>query len=112
MTSKYLDKYRLCIDAFGDMPIWSLQHPQKEAEDAYMIKIVDYDQNLKLDKDLINELDRLAKIDALWFDVYITCEIQYIPGIVTEDIIEDYPIITKMKIFQIEIENGKEAGQP
>ncbi len=32
-----IDSYTLVADAFGPMPIWSLQHPTQEAQNSFMI---------------------------------------------------------------------------
>jgi len=112
MKTKYLKRYILCIDAFGDMPLWSLQHPKTGARDSYMLKVIEYDSIFKQDDYLINELDRLAKIDRMWFNVYITCKIHYAPLETEGQIIKDYKMVKKMTIIKLEIENDKEIGQP
>jgi hypothetical protein len=114
METKQLKKYLLCIDGFGDMPLWSLQHPIKGTEDCYMIKIIDY--TIPKEHDIIDELERLAKIFEMWFDIYITCTIEYDNHYTNKygDDIKDfeYNIIHKIIIEKIEIENEKEIGQP
>jgi hypothetical protein len=116
MKSKYLKGYRLVIDGFmdnGEGALWSLMHPIKSnATTMYMINILDFDPILKEDKDLINELERLAKIDGMWFDIYITCNIGYVPLEFDGEIEPLYNIVKSMQILKIEIENGKEPGQP
>lgn len=117
MKTKYLRRYLLCIDGFtdsGDGRLWSLQHPIKGTSvESYMVNLLDYDPMLKQDTDLINELERLAKVDEMWFCVYITCKISY--ESVKDDEgkpIEEFQMIKKMRIDKIEIENSKEPGQP
>lgn len=114
MKTKHLKGYRLLVDAFGDMPIWSLQHA-KGSGAFYMIKLVEY--TIPKEHDIINELDRLAIIcNDMWFDVRITCDIEYDHNFIDMDgkviKIPEYNIVHKIKILKIEIENDKEAGQP
>lgn len=113
LKTKYLKGYFLCSDAFGDMPIWSLMHPKKEAEDYYLIKAIDW--TIDKEYDLVNLFERLAKIEEMWFMVYIDAKIKY--RICTwekkpkyKD--EYFKIIEEIKIEKIEIENDKEEGQP
>jgi hypothetical protein len=112
LQSKYLEGYFLCCDAFGDMPIWSLMHPEKEAEDYYIIKAIDF--TVDKDHDLINLLERLAKIEEMCFMVYIYAEIKYrvCHWSNPKDKYDYIKIIEEIKIDKIEIENDKEKGQP
>jgi hypothetical protein len=108
MKTKYLKGYRLVVDRFGTIELWSLNHP-KDTEEFYMLKYIDYHPKLKEDNYLINELNRLAQIDEMWFSIYITGKITYDPA---QDYITSYNNITSLKIEKIEIENEKEIGQP
>ena len=37
MKKRKIEDFILVVDAFGPMPMWSLQHPIKEAKDSFMI---------------------------------------------------------------------------
>ena len=113
LQTKYLKGYFLCCDALGDMPIWSLMHPEKEARDYYLIKAVDF--TIEKEHDLINLLQRLGEIDEMWFMVYINAKIKYRICTHTDkpENKDDYvKIIEEIRIDKIEIENDKEPGQP
>ena len=112
MKTKKIKGYTFCVDGFGKMPIWSLMHPTKESDEAYLLKLNDY--TISKEHDLINLLERLAKIDEMWFSIYITGTIKYEilkpKGIHSKD--EEINVIKELKIDKIEIENDKEKGQP
>lgn len=114
MKTKHLKQYRLVCDGImdnGEGGLWTLQHPTKEAQDYYLLKFFSYDPMLIQDTDLINELDRLGQVDALWFEVLITCTIKY-DNTFHDEVMDEMRIIKTMKIEKIEIENMKEPGQP
>ena len=66
--TKKLKEWAFVADMFGPMKVWSLQHPMKDAMDAYSI-----DPYGK--QDFIKVLDELACIN--YFDIYLNVEIKY-----------------------------------
>ena len=69
-------------DAFGDFPIRTLQHPTKEAKDAYLFlysktkrlpELPEVKKSAKISLDFLLKIDRLKLVG----DIYITGEMKY-----------------------------------
>jgi len=91
--------YRLVFDAMGELPIVSLQHPERENEDA----IIMIDLKNERTAEVINELE---EIDKLEYGIYITGRIDTI-----YDAEKDMTFATDLRIEKVEIEDEAEEGK-
>lgn len=97
MKTKLTD-FRFVADAFGPIPVWSLQHPKKEAQDAYMISPNNAEGELP--KDTVRARDLFRRLNELfpYGDIYITGEIDY-----ETDKDSEYRYVTDINIELIKI---------
>lgn len=89
---KKIKEFRFVPDMMGPIQIYSLQHPIKENEDAYMLPI-------KKKAGFMTLFHTINKL-SFCFEVYITADIEYkyVPNTHKE-----YREITKMKIKKVEL---------
>lgn len=72
-----LEGYIFVQDAFGILPVWSLQHPKKGAKDSY--RIINY-----INKDRPNWLKTLIKLSRM------RCKVENFIGTMPNDIVDVY----------------------
>ena len=77
-----LKEYMFVPDAFGTMPVWSLQHPTKHAEDCYMIPVDGIEQlfpdKAKHIKKWVKLFKNFAdKLPFTHYEVIIDCTIEW-----------------------------------
>ena len=97
---KKIKDYILVVDAFGIIPVWSLQHPIKEAEDGYLLLPEANTHWMKMLKALAKFQDTFPYPTPDWnFEIYITGEIEY-------KTVKKTRVITDLKIDKICMESG------
>ena len=94
VMKKKIKQYVFVADAFGEIPVWSLQHPKKEAKEAYLLTAVPNLKNIKgaKQRDLFRKLNDYFG----YADIYVTGEITY-----KYDQEREANIITDIKIEEI-----------
>ena len=72
---KRIKQYVFVADAFGEIPVWSLQHPKKEAKESYLLTAVPDLKNIKGAKQ--RDFFRSLNEHFGWADIYVTGDITY-----------------------------------
>lgn len=69
-----LENYWLVFDSFGVIPVWSIQHPTKEAKEGYLILREESEET-----DWFKEIEVIKKMMDMLHQFYITisCEIEF-----------------------------------
>lgn len=88
-----LKDYWLVFDAFGNLPVWSIQHPTKEVRDSYCL-FPNKPEILKTD--WFKEIKRIKKAYDIMSACYMT-----ISGILTFEEWHKERIVTKLKVENI-----------
>jgi len=97
MKTKLVD-FRFVADAFGPIPVWSLQHPKKEAADAYMVSPNNAEDHLPTQTARMRDLFKRLNDLFPYGDIYVTGEIDY-----EEDKDSDYRYVSDINIELIKI---------
>ena len=94
IKKKKIKNFIFVADAFGELPIWSLMHPTKEAEEAYMLIPV---KRSHLDKPHMAKYRNFFK---RW-NKYMDYGEMYITGTIWYEHIDEMDIIRDMTIERV-----------
>ena len=76
MKTRYLNYFILTFDAFGKIPLWSLQHPKKEAKDSFLIPV--WNKTIRKTK-WFKLIQRLKRAEDLGLSFSIHGKVTYRP---------------------------------
>ena len=96
----HIKEYSLICDAFGPIPVFTLQHPTKHAQDAFWVMNPEDESKSKNQTNMHRMFLALGQLSDLGFAVYVTADIEY----ETDDNKEDpMRIVVDMRNIEMEL---------